>query len=152
MSRDSVRVVVFDEDDRLLLVRFHDGDRSWWCCPGGGIEDGESDDEAARRELLEEVGLSDVELGPCIWNRHHIGEYQGEPFDQRERYYLSRTAHFEPAPVPSRPVEHGPEDIRWWSLHDIAVGEERFAPRRLAALANDLLEEGPPERPFDAGV
>jgi 8-oxo-dGTP pyrophosphatase MutT (NUDIX family) len=152
MSRDAVRVVVFDQDDRLLLVRFHDGDRSWWCCPGGGIEDRESDDEAARRELVEEVGLSDIELGPCIWSRHHIGVYQGQPFDQRERYYVSRTAHFEPSPAPGRPVEHGREDIRWWSLHDIAVGEEQFTPRRLAALVNDLLEEGPPERPFDAGV
>jgi 8-oxo-dGTP pyrophosphatase MutT (NUDIX family) len=152
MSRDAVRVVVFDEDDHLLLVRFHDGDRSWWCCPGGGIEDGESDHDAARRELLEEVGLESVELGPCIWTRHHIGRYQDEPFDQRERYFMARTAHFEPSPASGRPVEHAQVDIRWWSIPDIEAGEERFAPRRLAALAKALLEAGPPERPFDTGV
>ena len=53
--RRAVRVLLLDEADRVLLVRFHDGERSWWCTPGGGIEPGESAVEAARRELHEEL-------------------------------------------------------------------------------------------------
>lgn len=34
-SRQAVRVLLFDEGDRVLLVRFWDGERSWWCTPGG---------------------------------------------------------------------------------------------------------------------
>ena len=152
MIRDAVRVILLDETDHLLLVRFRDGDRSWWCAPGGGIEAGESDEDAARRELAEELGLGEVDLGPQIWVRRHAGVFRGEPFDQRERYFLARTRRFEPAPAPDLPVEHPPEDLRWWSREELAVSPEVFAPRRLPALFAALVEGGPPVEPIDVGV
>ncbi len=79
-----------DESDRILLVRFWDGDQSWWCTPGGGVELGETDESAALRELREELGEADVQLGPCIWTRRHVGVFRGNPFDQSERIYLGR--------------------------------------------------------------
>ena len=36
-----VRVIVFDDDDRLLMIRQHHEDRDIWMVPGGGIEEGE---------------------------------------------------------------------------------------------------------------
>ena len=38
----------------------------FWVTPGGGLDKGESFEDAARRELYEEVGRGDLELGPCI--------------------------------------------------------------------------------------
>ncbi len=64
VTRHAVRVLLLDEADRLLLVRFWDQDRSWWCTPGGGIEPGESDLAAAARELREELGEAPIEIGP----------------------------------------------------------------------------------------
>ena len=32
-----VRVIVFDDDDRLLMIRQHHEDRDIWMVPGGGI-------------------------------------------------------------------------------------------------------------------
>lgn len=86
-SREAGRILLVDEADRVLLVRFWDGDRSWWCTPGGGIEPGETDGAAALREIREELGGESIEFGPCIWTRRHIGVFRGRPFDQCERIY-----------------------------------------------------------------
>ena len=48
-------VFLFDERGRVLLEqRTDDGT---WCVPGGSMELGETPEEAARRECLEETGL-----------------------------------------------------------------------------------------------
>ena len=49
-----VRVIVFDDDDRLLMIRQHHEDRDIWMVPGGGIEEGETAVETAVREMKEE--------------------------------------------------------------------------------------------------
>ena len=63
------------EDDSVLLVQHqHDelsGGTSWWVPPGGGVEGEESLIECARRETLEETGLS-VELGKIAYVREFV--------------------------------------------------------------------------------
>lgn len=48
-------LVVVTVGDRILLLR--SSYRKAWNLPGGGIQDGECPEEAARRELSEEIGL-----------------------------------------------------------------------------------------------
>jgi 8-oxo-dGTP pyrophosphatase MutT (NUDIX family) len=63
IHRQVARVLLFDQQDRLLLLFDPDPDRGgYWYPPGGRIEDGESPEEAARRELAEEVGLDVAEV------------------------------------------------------------------------------------------
>lgn len=93
-----------------------------------------------------------MKLGPCIWTRRHIGVFRGRPFDQSERIYLGRVAAFEPRPSPDALREHGPDDIRWWTLDELAGTTDDVAPRRLPTLASDIIRAGPPKRPIDVGV
>ena len=53
-------VFVFDEQDRLLLLKRRDN--QCWGPPGGAVEPGEVVEEAAKRETLEETGLKLGEL------------------------------------------------------------------------------------------
>lgn len=47
---------VIIDADRMLLAHWNEDGRSGWTLPGGGIDPGESPDDAARREILEETG------------------------------------------------------------------------------------------------
>ena len=150
-----MRAVVLDQDGRVLLVRFQFPDGGLWATPGGGIEAGESEEDAIRRELSEELGLDDVELGPVVWTREHVVPFIGGRWDgQAERYYLVRVPAFEPRPRLSW-AELNAEyvtAIRWWTLAELEASDETFAPRRLAGLVRALLVEGAPAEPIDTGV
>ncbi|MGH2449007.1 MAG: NUDIX domain-containing protein, partial [Chloroflexota bacterium] len=51
------QVVLLDEE-RILLARHVRSDgHSYWVLPGGAVEPGETAEQAARREVLEETGL-----------------------------------------------------------------------------------------------
>lgn len=153
--RPAARAIVVDEEDRVLLVCFDFGGRFVWAAPGGGIEDDETDEQAIRRELLEEAGLAEFQLGPMVWTRTHViplghGRWDG----QTERYYFVRTRAFAPAPRLSW-AELRAENmtaVRWWTLDELEAAETEFAPRRFPSLVRSLFEVGAPAAPVDVGV
>ena len=148
--RDAIRGLVFDPADRLLLERRGalDGGADIWATPGGGIEEGETAEQALRRELVEELDLHAFELGPEVWRRQHLFAMLGGFDGQREHYRLVRVLEFEPGGVPDADVT----ERRWWTLAELASSRERFAPRRLPELVAALLRDGPPGEPVDVGV
>ncbi len=66
-----VRVVIRDEDDKILMVRQQHEGRDIWMVPGGAIEEGENSYEAAVREVWEETGL-EISVGRLIWHMEQV--------------------------------------------------------------------------------
>jgi G:T/U-mismatch repair DNA glycosylase/ADP-ribose pyrophosphatase YjhB (NUDIX family) len=152
--RPAVRALVLDPADRVLLVRFEWPAKTVWAPPGGGIEPGETPEEAIVRELAEECGLRDFELGPCIWTRDHWFTEMPGWGGQSERIYLVRTEAFVPAPewTAEQLAGEGIAGQRWWTPEELEAPGTIFAPRRLPELLCDLLRDGPPPEPVDVGV
>ncbi len=62
-----VRVgVLVCERGSILLVHHKKEDRDYWLLPGGGLEAGESIEECAKREMLEETGY-EIELKKLVF-------------------------------------------------------------------------------------
>lgn len=70
-----VRVIIPNEEGKILMVRQHHEDKDLWMVPGGGIEEGENSIEAAVREAKEETGL-DIDVIGVAW---HVEEVSPRP-------------------------------------------------------------------------
>ena len=152
VDRLAARALVLDEHGRTLLVQFRDDDgQVWWATPGGGIDEGEDVEAALRRELAEELGLDDFELGPEIWTREHTFAWRGDIIRARERIWLVEVSHHEPAPRVDLAAELV-ADVRWWTPEELARAAETLVPQRLPELLDSLRTEGPPRSPIDVGV
>src|SRR3954468_17480268 len=153
--RHSVRVLLLDEHDRLLLFRSEQPDTgaAFWFPPGGGLEHGEDARAAAAREVAEETGLVDVVLGPEVWRRRHVFTWRGLRFDQRERWFMARVLHFEPIGAGMTTTEKADlTACRWWTQAELDATTDELVPRDLAARLRALLNDGPPASPVDVGV
>lgn len=154
-QRTSVRVILIDIDDRVLLLgaRNPDDGRATWFLPGGGIEGSESLEEAARRELLEELGLDPVPTGP-VWHRDHQFTGDGRDILQHEWFFV---AHLE-RPIPPEairiPDQEGGYSIgaKWLGVEDLKTWPDTVAPRPLPELLPPLIAGEFPPQPIDTGV
>jgi ADP-ribose pyrophosphatase YjhB (NUDIX family) len=149
--RKVARVVLLDPQDRILLMHGYEpedpADR-WWFTPGGGLEGDETRQEAALRELAEETGITEVELGPVLWRRTCSFPFDGRRWDQDEWYFLARTAQTVTAPHGLTELEQrSVAGLRWWTYAELSAARETVYPTRLAELLRTLFDEGPPSAP-----
>lgn len=144
--RRGARIIVLDDADRVLLLRGHDADRPdrhWWFTVGGGIGDGESDHDAAVREVLEETGLvvDPAHLIGPVFTRSAIFDFFAESCRQDEVFFLARISG--PIALTTEgwtDVERRfVDDLRWWHLDALAEVTEEVFPEGLAGLVAGLL-------------
>jgi 8-oxo-dGTP pyrophosphatase MutT (NUDIX family) len=97
------RVLLIDAADRILLLRWKLEEGDIWILPGGGLNENETFEEAALRELWEETGIGDVDLGPCVWVRTHLIPWDGKVYKRQERFYPVLVDEAEVSSVLGRP-------------------------------------------------
>jgi 8-oxo-dGTP pyrophosphatase MutT (NUDIX family) len=157
--RPTARVLLLDAQDRILLMRgrfegARDEERFWFTI-GGGIEPGENLMQAAAREIREETGLTDAVLGPLVWVREAVVPAMDtrEPLLFQESYVVARSAGGAPSRAGWQPLEQRlVDDIRWWTLGEIAVSRELIYPHGLAELLPEILAGRFPASPRVIGA
>lgn len=85
-ARTGVRAIIWN-DNKLLMMKSNRGDYKF---PGGGMEDGEDEQTALKRELLEETGYSDAmieDLAGTVIQSHPDRLEKGTWYSQTSPYY-----------------------------------------------------------------
>ena len=79
-----VRAIIF-LDGKLVTLKRVKKDETYWVFPGGGVEDGESLEEALKREIMEELSL-EIEVQDLVFEYHFKTDHQ----DDDEFFYNCR--------------------------------------------------------------
>jgi ADP-ribose pyrophosphatase YjhB (NUDIX family) len=153
-ERHAARALVLDDDDRVLLFRYRDPGEiaDHLASPGGGVEAGETYERAASREIEEELGLRDVDLGPPIWDRVSEFDLLGTWTRVFERFYLVRLHVDDLEPYDGHLARENVVAREWWTLEEIEATDEAVWPSELASLVRTLLRDGVPPAPIPIGA
>ena len=134
--------MLFDEGGAVLLIRFvvmrPDGEFLFWALPGGEIEAGETEIEAAARELREELGIGVKVEGPVYRDANQFW-HQGEMQDNVDFLFRAECGREAPRLIGFTSDEMEiMKEIRWWNEVEIEASEERIFPVNLAARMREL--------------
>jgi 8-oxo-dGTP pyrophosphatase MutT (NUDIX family) len=113
---------------------------SLWVTLGGGIHEGESVIEAARREVREETGLTEVEAQLVVWHGQQTLETAEGPTHLDESFVLARTGNPQWSSDGWSATERKVvRSLRWWTLSELRQHADVIRPPRLAERLEALL-------------
>ena len=144
--RPTSRLLVLDEDDRLLLMMTKAPDTSGaarWITPGGGVDPGESHEEAAVRELHEETGQVVAEVGPVVRvDDFEVAWDDADHTHGHAEFFVVRLPHFEVVDDDWTDEERVDiTDARWFSLEELEATTDLVEPVDLARTVAEVLRD-----------
>ena len=136
--RRSARLLIMEPAGRVLLFRFVFkkgplAGEDYWATPGGGVEEGETFEQAAIRELREETGIRVESVGPQVGQREFVLQLSdGEHVVADERFF-----RVEAKEAALSRDEWTAEEVevmvahRWWSRDELSQTSETVWPENL---------------------
>jgi 8-oxo-dGTP pyrophosphatase MutT (NUDIX family) len=126
-----VKVMAFDLEGRVLLVRHRYGRSDLWMLPGGGIARGETPAEAAVREMMEETSCR-------LARPEMVGCWQARAEGRRDTVYLLRGT------TADTPQPDGIEiaEARFFPPHDLPETVSPATRRRVEEMLGLRLVDG----------
>ena len=114
------------------------------------MDPGESSGQAAAREIVEETGITDFELGPCIWTQQVQYTFAGMFFDSDEFIHVAWCDGGAFAP---RHLEFFEalafQSARWWEATELISSDEVLLPPRLREFLEPVVDDILPATPID---
>lgn len=153
LTRKSSRAIVLNKQNQIFLFRytfdFFAEMESIWITPGGALDEGESFEEALKRELFEEMGIKLTEPAMFVFYRTPLYELKdGETVRSEERFYLVRLDETEFSYANWTESENKRMTAgKWWSVGKIRQSEEKFFSENIVGILERLSRGEIPEEP-----
>lgn len=134
--RPTARVILLNNDNKVLLLKMTLNNKSFWLTPGGKIEDGEGAFSTAKRELLEETGIKEATFfsDSPVFYYERIGDCNGKQTFFKEHIFVAYAqnthVHFDNL------MEYEKDEISgfvWWDIAEFIEKKEMLFPENLAA-------------------
>lgn len=154
-TRKSSRAIVLNKQNQIFLFQytfdFFAEKESIWITPGGGLDDGESFEEALKRELFEEMGIKLTEPAMFVFYRTPLYELKdGETVRSEERFYLVRLDETEFSCTGWTESEKERMTAgKWWSAEEIKASGEKFFSADILGILERLSRGEIPGKPME---
>ncbi|NGX52285.1 MAG: hypothetical protein KR126chlam5_00581 [Candidatus Anoxychlamydiales bacterium] len=159
--RSSIKVILLNDKDELLLMCADDPKTTsadgkyfgkFWFAVGGEIEQNESIQETAYREVYEETSIKkdEIELGPIVW----FGEFDlilnGTLTRLKQRFIVAKTKQINVDLKNLTLLEKKVvKDLAWFSIDEIKNSKEIIYPALLSTYLPDIISGNYPKDPIE---
>lgn len=142
--RKSSRAIVLNQDNQIFLFQYNFDylaeSKSIWITPGGSLEEGESFDDALKRELFEELGV--------FWDKDCLEIYyrnplytlnSGEVVQSIEKFFLIRVEE-EQFSYDNWTDSEKQRMLcgKWWSIEEIRQSKDDFFTEDIIKILTEL--------------